>query len=190
MRCYTGPVTILYLVAVSVARTSRTWPQLAAADRIGLSVLAAHQESVSRRLSARDGDRFGDVELHHADGGALLVEGAALWLQAEPHTTLDGGDHNDVLLGGDGDHLLLRGAGDDLLLRGPRTDTIAAALGVTREHLSRAFSAGGSANLKRIIDLVRLMNVGVHGIDKTRDFLNRNLRGVLYHGAPTPITLG
>ena len=38
-----------------------------------------------------------------------------------------------------------------------RTDTIAAALGVTREHLSRAFSAGGSANLKRIIDLVRLM---------------------------------
>lgn len=36
------------------------------------------------------------------------------------------------------------------------------------------------------IDLVRLMNVGIHGIDKTRDFLNRNLRGVLYHGAPTP----
>lgn len=41
--------------------------------------------------------------------------------------------------------------------RAVRTDTIAAALGVTREHLSRAFSAGGSANLKRIIDLVRLV---------------------------------
>lgn len=36
------------------------------------------------------------------------------------------------------------------------------------------------------IDLVRLMNVAVHGIDKTRDYLQRNLRGVLYHGAPTP----
>lgn len=36
------------------------------------------------------------------------------------------------------------------------------------------------------IDLVRLMNAGLHGIDKTRDFLRRNLRGVLYHGAPTP----
>lgn len=36
------------------------------------------------------------------------------------------------------------------------------------------------------IDLVRLMNVGLHGIDKTRDFLQRNLRGVLYHGAPLP----
>lgn len=36
------------------------------------------------------------------------------------------------------------------------------------------------------IDLVRLMNIGFHGIDKTRDYLSRNLRGVLYHGAPTP----
>ncbi len=36
------------------------------------------------------------------------------------------------------------------------------------------------------IDLVRLMNAGLHGVDKTRDFLRRNLRGVLYHGAPTP----
>ena len=41
--------------------------------------------------------------------------------------------------------------------RAVRTDTIAAALGVTREHLSRAFSANGVANLKRIIDLVRVM---------------------------------
>jgi hypothetical protein len=32
--------------------------------------------------------------------------------------------------------------------------------------------------------LVRLMNVTLHGVDKTRDYLNRNLRGVLFHGAP------
>lgn len=36
------------------------------------------------------------------------------------------------------------------------------------------------------IDMVRLMNVGIHGIDKTRDYLNRNLRGILFHGAPLP----
>lgn len=36
------------------------------------------------------------------------------------------------------------------------------------------------------IDLVRLMNAGLHGVDKTRDFLRRNLRGVIYHGAPSP----
>jgi hypothetical protein len=36
------------------------------------------------------------------------------------------------------------------------------------------------------IDIVGMMNVAIHGIDKTRDYLNRNLRGVLYHGAPLP----
>ena len=38
-----------------------------------------------------------------------------------------------------------------------RTDAVAVALGVTREHLSRSFSAEGAPNLKRVIDLVRLV---------------------------------
>ncbi len=37
--------------------------------------------------------------------------------------------------------------------------------------------------------LVRLMNVALHGVDKTRDYLARNLRGVLFHGAPTAADL-
>jgi AraC-like DNA-binding protein len=36
------------------------------------------------------------------------------------------------------------------------TNTVAEELGVTREHLSRAFGAAGAPNLKRVIDLVRL----------------------------------
>ncbi|HET9426549.1 MAG TPA: AraC family transcriptional regulator [Gemmatimonadaceae bacterium] len=38
-----------------------------------------------------------------------------------------------------------------------RTSALAAALGMTREHLSRSFSANGSPNLKRVIDLVRVI---------------------------------
>ena len=38
-----------------------------------------------------------------------------------------------------------------------RTDDVALALSVTREHLSRSFSAAGAPNLKRVIDLVRLV---------------------------------
>jgi AraC-like DNA-binding protein len=41
--------------------------------------------------------------------------------------------------------------------RSVRTDAVAKQLAVTREHLSRSFAAEGSPNLKRIIDLVRLM---------------------------------
>ena len=36
------------------------------------------------------------------------------------------------------------------------TERVAAVLGVTREHLSRAFGADGAPNLKRVMDLVRL----------------------------------
>lgn len=39
-----------------------------------------------------------------------------------------------------------------------RTQQLADALGVTREHLSRTFAADGSPNLKRVIDLVRLIS--------------------------------
>lgn len=38
-----------------------------------------------------------------------------------------------------------------------RTEILAALLGVTREHLSRTFAAGGAPNLKRVMDLVRLI---------------------------------
>ena len=38
-----------------------------------------------------------------------------------------------------------------------RTSELAATLGVTREHLSRSFASAGAPNLKRVIDLVRLL---------------------------------
>lgn len=40
--------------------------------------------------------------------------------------------------------------------RAVTTAALAARLGVTREHLSRTFAAGGAPTLKRVIDLVRL----------------------------------
>jgi AraC-like DNA-binding protein len=40
------------------------------------------------------------------------------------------------------------------------TAEIAQALGVTREHLSRSFSAGGAPTLKRVLELVRLLAAG------------------------------
>lgn len=39
-----------------------------------------------------------------------------------------------------------------------RTSTLAASLGLTREHLSRSFGTGGAPTLKRLIDLVRLLS--------------------------------
>lgn len=41
--------------------------------------------------------------------------------------------------------------------RAVRTSDIARVVGLSREHLSRVFSTGGAPNLKRVIDLVRLV---------------------------------
>lgn len=48
-------------------------------------------------------------------------------------------------------HEILHRVGEPL-----RTGDVAAALGVTREHLSREFQAGGAPNLKRVVDMAKL----------------------------------
>ncbi|MGM1018079.1 MAG: flavin reductase family protein [Actinomycetota bacterium] len=85
------------LVAVSASRTSRTWPRLAAAPELGMSVLAAHHEPLSRRLASRDEDRFGEHSWQVSEGGAVLLDDAALWLTCRPHSRFDGGDHEVAL---------------------------------------------------------------------------------------------
>lgn len=55
---------------------------------------------------------------------------------------------------------LQRGAWRAIVAHGGRpvrTSMLAQVLSVTREHLSRSFSAAGAPNLKRVIDLVRLV---------------------------------
>ncbi|MGH7658328.1 MAG: helix-turn-helix domain-containing protein [Gemmatimonadales bacterium] len=62
-----------------------------------------------------------------------------------------------------------------LIDRQPRTVDLARRLGITRDHLSRQFGAGGAPNLKRVMDLVRvaaaailLRNPGYTGTDVAR----------------------
>ncbi|MCI0155720.1 flavin reductase family protein [Leifsonia shinshuensis] len=86
------------LVAVSVARTSSTWPVLADRPRLGLSVLGADHGTLCRQLSARTGDRFAGADWHPTAEGAVLIDGAALWLECGVRETFDGGDHEIVVL--------------------------------------------------------------------------------------------
>lgn len=86
------------LVAVCVARTSSTWPRLDALPRIGLSVLGADQEMLSRRLSSKTGDRFEHARWQSSDEGAVFIDGATLWLDCAINDRLRGGDHEIILL--------------------------------------------------------------------------------------------
>ena len=86
------------LVSVCVARTSSTWPKLNRLPSIGLSVLGADQEQLSRQLAARNGDRFAGVVWQALEDGALFIEGATLWLDCRISDHLHGGDHEIILL--------------------------------------------------------------------------------------------
>jgi flavin reductase (DIM6/NTAB) family NADH-FMN oxidoreductase RutF len=86
------------LVSVCVQNTSTTWPLLQRATRLGVSVLASGQDSVARALAAKGVDRFADVSWAATPEGAVLVHGAAAWLDCQIEAEHPAGDHALVVL--------------------------------------------------------------------------------------------
>jgi flavin reductase (DIM6/NTAB) family NADH-FMN oxidoreductase RutF len=86
------------LVSVCIAHSSSTWPRMADAPRFGVSVLAADQDAHCLALSSKTGDRFANVGWEATEPGAVLVHGAALWLECELFDVVAAGDHDIVLL--------------------------------------------------------------------------------------------
>jgi flavin reductase (DIM6/NTAB) family NADH-FMN oxidoreductase RutF len=86
------------LVSVCIARTSSTWPLLAGAPRLGVSVLAAAQDRHGRQLAASGIDRFADLSWRATEDGAVRLDGAAAWFDTSVHRVVPAGDHDIVLL--------------------------------------------------------------------------------------------
>ena len=70
--------------------------------------------------------------------------------------------------------------------RGVRTDSLAKLLRVTREHLSRTFAADGGPNLKRVIDLVRLLAAAE--LAKNPGYDVRDVANVLGFASPSHLS--
>jgi AraC-like DNA-binding protein len=64
-----------------------------------------------------------------------------------------------------------------------RTSSLAKVLRVTREHLSRSFAAGGAPNLKRIIDLVRI--IAAAELAKNPGYDLRDVANILGFASPS-----
>jgi flavin reductase (DIM6/NTAB) family NADH-FMN oxidoreductase RutF len=104
-------------------RGSRTLTSVRAQGRFGVNALAAGQEKLARRFSAKDPEpeKWQGVEWSESDGLPRLA-GALLWVACELRDLIDGGDHL-ILTGNvidaearDGRPLLFhRGAYRDLL---------------------------------------------------------------------------
>jgi flavin reductase (DIM6/NTAB) family NADH-FMN oxidoreductase RutF len=85
------------LVSLCIQRTSSTWPRLRD-RRLGLSVLAEGQDDACLRLSARNGDRFHDVEWEPGPHGSVFISGSSAWLECSLHEEVPAGDHLIALL--------------------------------------------------------------------------------------------
>jgi len=87
------------LVAFAVQRSSSTWPELARAEAIGVSVLGEIHAPVTRQLAARDkSGRFAGIEYAESDRGAIFLPGAPVWLECTVAHTYPAGDHDLVVL--------------------------------------------------------------------------------------------
>lgn len=86
------------LVSVCIGASSRTWPVLATAARIGISVLGEDHEELSAAMSRPGTDRFTGLGWRTSPDGAVLLADAVAWLDCSIFAVYDGGDHNIVVL--------------------------------------------------------------------------------------------
>ncbi len=86
------------LVSICIQRTSSTWPVLRNRARLGLSVLAEGQDDACLSLSARQDDRFREVEWEPGPDDSVFISGSSAWLECSPHAELPAGDHLIALL--------------------------------------------------------------------------------------------
>ena len=86
------------LVSVSVANTSKTWPDLRRADRLGLTVLAEHHGEVCRQLAGPVNRRFDDVPVTVTESGAVTLDEGLARFDCSVYREVEAGDHTIVLL--------------------------------------------------------------------------------------------
>ncbi|MET7694855.1 flavin reductase family protein [Streptomyces sp. NPDC005483] len=86
------------LVAFCIQNTSSTWPRLAGAARLGVSVLGSDHSGAARSLGSKASNRFAGLTTKTTCEGALFIEGATAWLDTCIQETVPAGDHTIVLL--------------------------------------------------------------------------------------------
>ena len=86
------------LVSISVANTSRTWPDLRRAARLGLTVLADHHGDVARQLAGPVQARFNGLQVASSDDGAVTLADGLARFDTSIYREVEAGDHTIVLL--------------------------------------------------------------------------------------------
>jgi 3-hydroxy-9,10-secoandrosta-1,3,5(10)-triene-9,17-dione monooxygenase reductase component len=82
------------LIAVSPARTSTTWPRIAAVGHFAVNILAHDQADLCRAFAVSGGNKFAGIDWQSArHTGAPLLDGALAWLDCVVRDVHEAGDH-------------------------------------------------------------------------------------------------
>ncbi|AIY19303.1 flavin reductase [Pimelobacter simplex] len=86
------------LVSINLATSSKTWPDLQRAPRLGVTILADHHADVCRQLAGAVEHRFDDVAYSVTDEGAVLLDDGLARFDCTVYREVEAGDHVLVLL--------------------------------------------------------------------------------------------
>ena len=84
------------MLLVSLDNRSKLLAKLAVGSRVGVNVLAAHQDQVALRFAGKGDDKFLDVPWQLEDGAPALTERHA-WVAIRVARLVEAGDHTLVL---------------------------------------------------------------------------------------------
>lgn len=86
------------LVSFSIANTSKTWPDLRRAPRLGVTVLADHHGETCRQLAGPVADRFTGVPATVSHRGAVTIDDGLARFDCSIYREVEAGDHTIILL--------------------------------------------------------------------------------------------
>lgn len=92
------------LVSIAIDHAASAYPALVRAERWTVNILAAHQETLSRRFASLNTERFDGVGWRRGPDNELLLEGVLAHLVCTRHDAIEAGDHTVVfglVTGGD-----------------------------------------------------------------------------------------
>lgn len=95
------------MVVVALDQRSDLLAKLTTGSRVGLTVLAAHQDQIALRFARKGDDKFAGVPWHLVDGAPALTDGLA-WIAGRVDRLIPAGDHVlaliDVVAASSNDH--------------------------------------------------------------------------------------
>jgi flavin reductase (DIM6/NTAB) family NADH-FMN oxidoreductase RutF len=84
------------MVILAPAKSSTSWPRIAAAGAFCVNILGEHQEAVCRAFAVSGGDKFDGVGWSPGVTGSPVIEGSLAVLECTLGEIFEGGDHEVV----------------------------------------------------------------------------------------------